>query len=163
MPSVLMDNQQFFPRNKGYHIIAFSKNPPRRWIGGLPRGAGGTMFPCSQQNFPCVPLFLKAFFFDYGVPSSINTAFAAVFPALFSFCSCVPSFIFLLFPCSQLYFSFVPVFPALFSFCSCVPSFIFLLFPCSQLYFSFVPVFPALFSFCSCVPSFIFLLFPCSQ
>ena len=95
-----------------------------------------------------------------------------MFPVLFSFCSHVPSFIFLLFPCSQFisFCSHVPSFIFLLfpcsqfiSFCSHVPSFIFLLFPCSQFYFPFVPVFPVLFSFCSRVPSFIFLLFPCSQ
>ena len=44
-----------------------------------------------QQNFPCVPLFLKSIFFDFGVPCSPNTAFVPVFLALFSFCSLVPT------------------------------------------------------------------------
>ena len=52
----------------------------------------GSMFPCSQQNVPCVPLFPNSiFFFDFDVPCSLNTAFVPVFPALFSFCSPVPN------------------------------------------------------------------------
>ena len=50
----------------------------------------GSMFPCSQQNLPCVPVF----------PESISLIL--VFPA--------PQ-ITLLFPCSQFYFPFVPMLP----------------------------------------------------
>ena len=50
----------------------------------------GSMFPCSQQNLPCVPVF----------PESISLIL--VFP--------VPQ-ITLLFPCSQFYFPFVPMLP----------------------------------------------------
>ena len=48
------------------------------------------MLSCSQQNFPCVPLFPKSIFCDFGVPCSLNTAFVPMFPALFSSCSLVP-------------------------------------------------------------------------
>ena len=43
---------------------------------GIP---GGSLYPCSWQNFPCVPLFPKSIFFlDFGVPCSLNTAFVPV-------------------------------------------------------------------------------------
>ena len=72
--------------------------------------SGWSMFPFSQQNFPCIPLFpktLKVFFFRFWsslFPKTSDTAFVPLIPALFSFCSLVPSFIFLLFPFSQQFF-----------------------------------------------------------
>ena len=39
----------------------------RGWRGGGGRGEGvGYVFPCSQQNFPCVPLFPNSTFFSVG-------------------------------------------------------------------------------------------------
>ena len=50
----------------------------------------GSMFPCSQQNFPCVPCSVPwKYFVDFGFPCSPNNAFVPVFPVLFSLCSYV--------------------------------------------------------------------------
>ena len=51
-------------------------------------GHRGSVFPRSQQNFPCVLLFPKSIFVDFGVPYSLKYQkhrFVPVFPALFSF------------------------------------------------------------------------------
>ena len=59
--------------------------------------------PCSQQNFPCVPLFHRSIFsiFLFPVPHNIrSTAFVPMFQALFSFCSLVPSNFITMFSCS---------------------------------------------------------------
>ena len=53
------------------------------------------MFPCSQQNFPCVPVFPKSISSVSVFPIPLNMLFSRV-----------PSYIFLLFP-----YSHVPWFP----------------------------------------------------
>ena len=58
------------------------------------------MFPCSQQNFPCIPLFPKGIIFDFGLPCFLNTTFVPLFPALFSSCSLVRNNFQAMFPCS---------------------------------------------------------------
>ncbi len=58
------------------------------------------MFPCSQQNFPFVPMFPKSIFFDFAVPCSLKCAVVPVFPVFF-----------LLFPCSQKVNDHIPLFP----------------------------------------------------
>ena len=40
---------------------AIKESLPKRWGGG--GGGGEGMFPCSQQNVPCVPSVPKHFFF----------------------------------------------------------------------------------------------------
>ena len=35
----------------------------------------GYPLPCSQQNFPCVPVFPQKYFFDFGVPCFLKYIF----------------------------------------------------------------------------------------
>ena len=49
-------------------------------------GGGGIMFPCSQQDFPCVPMFPKSISAFLVFPVRSNILFSRV-----------PSFIFLMF------------------------------------------------------------------
>ena len=62
-------------------------------------GEGGSMFPCSQHNFPCVLVFPKSIF-----------RWCSLFPKI-CFCSRVPSFIFILFPRSLKVNGHVPLNP----------------------------------------------------
>ena len=92
---------------------------PQSWAWGGGVGGGG------GRRGPCSPVLTQFYL------CSLKVAFrfwCSLFPR-HSFCSHVPSFIFLFFPCSQPYFPFVPVFPALFSFCSQLYCHFFLLFP----------------------------------
>ena len=58
------------------------------------------MFPCSQQNFPCDPVFPKSISLILVFPVLVKYAFVPVFPVLFSFCSHVPKKLMAVFPCS---------------------------------------------------------------
>ena len=51
----------------------------------------GSMFPCSQQNFPCVPCSVPwKYFVDFGFPCSPNNAFVPVFQFYFPFVPMLP-------------------------------------------------------------------------
>ena len=65
----------------------------RYYWAGMRTSQGISMLPCSQLNFPCVPMFPESMF-------SI-LVFHEHCLKYHSFCSCVLSFIFFLFPCSQ--------------------------------------------------------------
>jgi hypothetical protein len=82
-----------------------------------------------------------------------------VYRVFYFYCSCVQSFLFLLFLCTEFSISTLLVYRAFYSYSSCVQSFLFLLLLCTQFSTFTLLVYRVFYFYSSSVQSFLFLFF----